>query len=94
MSTKEEVAQELYDNLVSTLLQDIVARETTAYQIINSRYKKLPEYKYDPNGKTDINGNSKQSEGSIYLSCDNCSREISANRFAAHLQRCLGRGRR
>lgn len=38
----------------------------------------------------DIFGNEKQSDSSRYFTCDNCSRKIAGNRFAAHIDRCLG----
>lgn len=38
----------------------------------------------------DVFGNEKQSDSSRYFTCDNCSRKIAGNRFAAHIDRCLG----
>jgi len=38
----------------------------------------------------DIFGNEKQSDSSRYFTCDNCTRKIAGNRFAAHIDRCLG----
>lgn len=94
METKESVSEGIYHNLITTLIQDIVAKETTKQQLLRSRYPNLKPYCYDPSHQLDINGLPKQQESSQYLQCENCNRDISANRFAAHLQRCLSRGAR
>lgn len=38
----------------------------------------------------DIFGNEKVPDSARYFTCTNCSRKISGNRFAAHIDRCLG----
>lgn len=92
--TKESVSIGIYHNLITALIQDVVARETTKQQLLRCRYPSLKTYCYDPSQQLDINGLPKQQESSQYLLCENCNRDISANRFAAHLQRCLSRGSR
>lgn len=91
--TIESVSISIFHNLITTLIQDIVAKETTKQQLLRSRYPNLKPYYYDPNHQLDISGKPKVQESSQYLHCDNCDRDVSANRFAAHLQRCLSRGR-
>lgn len=94
IETIESVSSDIYYNLITCLIQDIVAQESSKYQLIHSRYPNLKPYIYDKSGTLDINGLPKQQESSQYFLCKNCSREISANRFAAHLQRCLNRNSR
>lgn len=80
---------------MTTIIQDIVSREVVQRKQINARYPDYKQYHYDPSGKLDIDGLTKQQESSQYFHCKNCGRDVSANRFAAHLQRCLNsRGRR
>ncbi|EDO14736.1 hypothetical protein Kpol_333p6 [Vanderwaltozyma polyspora DSM 70294] len=79
----------IYENLISTMIQDIVSREVVHQKQMQSRYPQLKQYSIDPNGNIDINGNTKQQDSSQYFHCKNCGRDVSANRFAAHLQRCL-----
>lgn len=92
--TVDSICENIYHNLLTSLIQDIVSRITSAEQLLRSRYPNLKPYYYDPEGKLDVNGMLKQQDSSTYFRCNNCDREISANRFAAHLERCLGRGRR
>ncbi|CCE90270.1 SAGA histone acetyltransferase complex subunit SGF11 TDEL_0B01410 [Torulaspora delbrueckii] len=92
--TVETISHGIYHNLITTLIQDLVARETTKEQLLRARYPDLKPYYRSPDHQLDINGKPKQQESSQYLHCDNCDRDVSANRFAAHLQRCLGRGSR
>ncbi|AMD22581.1 HHL189Cp [Eremothecium sinecaudum] len=88
------MAEDIYYNLVTSIVQDIVSRATSQNQFLNARYPNNPTLNYDPNGKLDIYGRQKQQESSIYFRCNNCDRDISANRFAAHLERCMSRGGR
>ncbi|SCV03236.1 LAME_0H08812g1_1 [Lachancea meyersii CBS 8951] len=93
--TIESTSQSIYDNLISTIIQDIVARTTTQAQALRFRYGDDPKpYYYDKSGNLDIHGMPKQQDSAIYFHCDNCNRDVSANRFAAHVERCLSRGRR
>ncbi|EJS41382.1 sgf11p [Saccharomyces arboricola H-6] len=92
--TIDSISNGILNNLLTTLIQDIVARETTQEQLLKTRYPDLHRYYYDPNGSLDINGLRKQQESSQYIHCENCGRDVSANRLAAHLQRCLSRGAR
>lgn len=92
--TVESLSSGIYNNLVTSIIQDIVAKEKTKQQLLNARYQNLSPYRHDDTGKLDINGKPKLQESSRYFNCKNCSREISANRFAAHLERCLSRGNR
>lgn len=92
--TIESVSKQIIENLLHSMIQDIVSRETVRQRQLHDRYPDIKPYYYDPNGILDINGLPKQQESSQYFLCQNCKREISANRFAAHLQRCLNRGPR
>ncbi|QLG71790.1 hypothetical protein HG535_0C01390 [Zygotorulaspora mrakii] len=92
--TIESMSKGIFHNLITTIIQDIVARETTRQQLLRARYPDLKPYFYDPKHELDVFGQPKQQESSHYISCSNCSRKVSANRFAAHLQRCLSRGAR
>ncbi|CUS24418.1 LAQU0S16e01266g1_1 [Lachancea quebecensis] len=93
--TIDTVSQSIFENLLTTMIQDIVARTTTQAQTLRARYGGIPKpYFHDKSGTLDINGMPKQQESSIYFHCDNCSRDVSVNRFAAHVERCLTRGRR
>ncbi|QLL34770.1 hypothetical protein HG536_0H01450 [Torulaspora globosa] len=90
----ESMSNGIFHNLITTLIQDLVARETSKEQLLRARYPDLKPYHYSTDHQLDIHGKPKQQESSHYLHCDNCGRDVSANRFAAHLQRCLGRGSR
>lgn len=92
--TIDSISEQIIGNLLSSIIQDIVSRETVRQKQLHDRYPGLKPYYYDPNGVLDLNGLPKQQESSQYFHCQNCKREISANRFAAHLQRCLNRGPR
>lgn len=93
--TVESVSQSIYENLLTTLIQDIVSRTTTEEQLLRARYNQsLSPYYYEKSGALDIHGNPKQQDSSVYFHCDRCNRDVSANRFAAHVERCLTRGRR
>ncbi|CAB4256624.1 similar to Saccharomyces cerevisiae YPL047W SGF11 Integral subunit of SAGA histone acetyltransferase complex [Maudiozyma barnettii] len=92
--TVENLSSGIYNNLITSIVQDIVARETAKQRLLNSRYPNLVPYVRDDTGQLDISGNPKAQESSKYFTCKNCGREVSANRFAAHLERCLGRGGR
>lgn len=93
--TVQSISESIYNNLLTTLVQDIVSRTTTQEQMLRHRYgDNLVPYQYDPSGKLDIRGMAKQQDSSVYFTCENCKRNVSANRFAAHLERCLTRGRR
>ncbi|CCC69225.1 hypothetical protein NCAS_0C02350 [Naumovozyma castellii] len=92
--TIESASNGILHNLLTTIIQDIVAKERVNSQVLNTRYPNIKPYFYDPNGNLDINGQPKRQESSQYFHCVNCGREISANRFAAHLQRCYSRGSR
>lgn len=92
--TVESVSQSIIDNLLHSMIQDIVSRETVRQKQLHDRYPGMKPYHYDPQGVLDLNGLPKLQESSQYFLCQNCGREISANRFAAHLQRCLNRGSR
>lgn len=93
--TIDSASQSIYENLLTTMVQDIVARTTTQAQTLRARYGKSPEpYYYDASGNLDIQGMPKQQESSLYFHCDHCNRDVSVNRFAAHVERCLSRGRR
>ncbi|KAL3235715.1 SAGA histone acetyltransferase complex subunit SGF11 [Nakaseomyces bracarensis] len=92
--TLETVSNSVYQNLVTTLIHDIVSRETTREKLLRSRYPDYKPYYYDPKNQLDIHGQPKQQDSSQYFMCENCGREVSGNRFAAHLQRCLSRGGR
>ncbi|CAL9732711.1 SAGA-associated factor 11 [Monosporozyma unispora] len=93
-TTVESVSEIIIGNLLHSMIQDIVARETVRQKQLHERYPTMKPYHYDPKGILDFNGLPKQQESSQYFLCPNCNREISANRFAAHLQRCLNRGSR
>lgn len=69
------VAVDIFDSMVSRLVQDVVARESVRMQSEPQEERTLPT----TSGETE------------YVSCDRCGREVSANRFAAHLQKCLRR---
>ena len=88
--TVESLSVGIYDNLITSLVQDIVARETAKQRLLNARYPDAVPYHRDDTGALDIHGQPKTQESSRYFMCKNCGREISANRFAAHLERCLG----
>lgn len=90
--TIDSVSEGIYHNLITSIVQDIVSQEYARFQLITSRYPDLKPYHRDDTGTYDINGLPKKQESSRYFSCKNCGREVSANRFAAHLQRCLERG--
>ncbi|CCK67907.1 SAGA histone acetyltransferase complex subunit SGF11 KNAG_0A02180 [Huiozyma naganishii CBS 8797] len=93
--TVDSVSQDILDNLLSSMIQDIVAKESVKFKQLKARYPDYKPYFYDPKGTLDVHGLPKGQESSQYFMCQNCGREISANRFAAHLQRCLSRaGRR
>ncbi|SCU95304.1 LANO_0E09956g1_1 [Lachancea nothofagi CBS 11611] len=93
--TIETTSRSIYENLITSMIQDVVARTTTQAQTLRSRYGDNPEpYYYDKSGNLDIHGMPKQQDSTIYFHCDNCNRDVSANRFAAHIERCLSRGRR
>lgn len=92
--TVESLSSGIYDNLITSIIQNIVAKETAKQRLLNARYPDIKAYVHDDLGNLDINGNPKSQESSKYFTCKNCGREISANRFAAHLERCLGRGGR
>lgn len=92
--TVESVSENIIDNLLHSMIQDIVSREAVRQKQLQIRYPDMKPYHYDPKGILDLNGLPKQQESSQYFLCQNCNREISANRFAAHLQRCLNRGSR
>lgn len=92
--TVEEVSESVLQSLISNLVQDIVSQETVNNQRLLKQYPNYKPYVYDPLGQRDVHGQVKQQESSQYFTCQNCSREISANRFAAHLERCLNRNRR
>ncbi|SCU77503.1 LAMI_0A01376g1_1 [Lachancea mirantina] len=93
--TVDSVSTSIYENLLTTLIQDIVARTAVNAQRIRSCYgDEVKPYYHDDLGKTDILGRPKQQDSSIYFHCENCNRDVSANRFAAHIERCLSRGRR
>ncbi|CEP61959.1 SAGA histone acetyltransferase complex subunit SGF11 LALA0_S04e04522g [Lachancea lanzarotensis] len=93
--TIEGTSHSIFDNLISCMIQDIVARTTTQAHALRFRYGDDPKpYHYDKSGNLDIHGRPKQLDSAIYFHCDNCNREVSANRFAAHVERCLSRGRR
>ncbi|SCU85095.1 LADA_0D05688g1_1 [Lachancea dasiensis] len=93
--TIESTSQSIYDNLLSTMIQDIVARSTTQAKTLRARYgDNSTTYYYDKSGALDINGMPKQQDSAIYFHCTHCGRDVSANRFAAHVERCLSRGRR
>lgn len=92
--TVDDVSESLLHNLIRNLVQDIVSQETVRNQRLLKQYPNYNPYVYDSSGQKDVNGQVKQQESSQYFSCQNCNREISANRFAAHLERCLNRNRR
>ncbi|CAL9738204.1 SAGA-associated factor 11 [Monosporozyma servazzii] len=92
--TVETISENIIGNLLHSMIQDIVSREIVKQKQLQARYPDMKPYHYDPNGLLDFNGLPKQQESSQYFHCQNCNREISANRFAAHLQRCLNRGSR
>lgn len=93
-ATVEAISENIIGNLLHSMIQDIVSREIVKQKQLQTRYPDMKPYYYDPNGILDFNGLPKQQESSQYFLCQNCNREISANRFAAHLQRCLNRGSR
>ncbi|GMM57474.1 SAGA histone acetyltransferase complex subunit [Maudiozyma humilis] len=88
--TVESLSAGIYSNLISALVQDLVARETAKQRLLAARYPGAQPYHRDDTGALDIHGQPKTQESSRYFLCKNCGREISANRFAAHLERCLG----
>ncbi|AET38266.1 SAGA histone acetyltransferase complex subunit SGF11 Ecym_2546 [Eremothecium cymbalariae DBVPG len=88
------VSETIYNNLITSMVQDIVSRITSQKQLLDSRYPDMSPLFYDPQGKLDIHGQPKIQESSIYFRCNNCDRDISANRYAAHLERCMSRGNR
>lgn len=92
--TIDSISEQIVRNLLHSIIQDIVSRETVRQRQLHDRYPDFKPYYYDPDGILDINRLPKQQEMSRYFLCQNCKREISANRFAAHLQRCLNRGPR
>ncbi|CCH57840.1 hypothetical protein TBLA_0A00400 [Henningerozyma blattae CBS 6284] len=84
MSTSA-IANDLFDNLFSTYLQNIISLELNNQKIIQLRYQLA--------NSEEIKLNANPSDN-VYLSCKHCKRDVSSNRFAAHLQRCLSRGAR
>ncbi|CCF59552.1 hypothetical protein KAFR_0H01420 [Kazachstania africana CBS 2517] len=92
LETIDSISQKIYENLLSSMIQDITSMEFHKNRLLNARYPNLKPYYHDSSGKLDINGMAKQQESSQYFFCSNCNREVSSNRFAAHLQRCLNRG--
>ncbi|CCD25121.1 SAGA histone acetyltransferase complex subunit SGF11 NDAI_0E03040 [Naumovozyma dairenensis CBS 421] len=90
----DSVSNGILHNLLTSIIQDIVARERVKVQVLETRYPNHPSYHIDNTGTLDIHGAPKRQESSQYFNCLNCGREISANRFAAHLQRCSNRGSR
>lgn len=92
--TIQSVTDGIYNNLVTSMIHSIVSKETAREKLLRSRYGSYKQYHYDPNSQLDIHGNPKQQDSSQYFYCENCGREVSGNRFAAHLQRCLTRGSR
>nr|4FIP_C Chain C, SAGA-associated factor 11 [Saccharomyces cerevisiae S288C]4FIP_G Chain G, SAGA-associated factor 11 [Saccharomyces cerevisiae S288C] len=65
--TIDSISNGILNNLLTTLIQDIVARETTQQQLLKTRYPDLRSYYFDPNGSLDINGLQKQQESSQYI---------------------------
>ncbi|CCE62326.1 hypothetical protein TPHA_0C01700 [Tetrapisispora phaffii CBS 4417] len=88
-ATINSVSKEIYNNIITTVIQDIVSREVVEQKQIKSRHPDYKPYHYDSTGTLDILGVPKIQESSQYFHCNNCDRDVSANRFAAHLQRCL-----
>lgn len=92
--TTDSVANSIYHNLLTSIIQDIISRQTTKRRLIQVQFPDAKPYYSDPAGKLDIYGNTKQADSSVYMECNVCGREVSGNRFASHLVRCLSRGKR
>ncbi|AAS54236.1 AGL255Wp [Eremothecium gossypii ATCC 10895] len=88
------VSETIYHNLLTSMVQDIVSRTTSRQQLQDARYPGLAPLHHDQRGALDVYGRPKPQEASVYFRCPNCSRDLSANRFAAHLERCMSRGAR
>ncbi|CDO93791.1 unnamed protein product [Kluyveromyces dobzhanskii CBS 2104] len=92
--TTESLADSIYQNLLSSIIQDIISRQTVKKKLLQLQFPDATPYYSDPSGTLDIHGNAKQADSALYVECNVCGREVSGNRFAAHLVRCLSRGKR
>lgn len=92
--TTDSVADSIYQNILTSIIQDIISRQTVKRKLLKLQFPDVKPYYADPSGTLDIHGKAKQADSAVYIECNVCGREVSGNRFAAHLVRCLSRGRR
>lgn len=80
MVTLNQMSENLYESLIKSIIHENVLQSE-----LNGGSKVAIERKVG-----DIYGHDKTIENGRYFNCDNCGREIAGNRFAAHVDRCLG----